>query len=506
MKVKQVHALCYEFDITPGRPVYKVNNTSVIEKGSFHRVGYYLELQHPRYGNKWIYTEFDTFTDDPNLVGIPLQNEKYFKQKVNNMTIKTEDGETTGIADGHIEFTAYNYHPDIDGKYDAKDNLEAWHKSGHYGCMQILQGENVIWAFNAHNFDKHDLGIGNNTESEHQDWTFMQNSDEYTVKKMKIYTISNEVSFDNTRFSDVDMIGVANGDSLIYNAKTKRWGQTKIPYYKSGPPDKPNFIIALTGQSNSQGTNAWYNADEPDDQPHERIYGFNSTTKQWEIADLNTESLGSFWHKPRGWQSLGFHFARRLVEAYPDIRPGIINLGIGGNMICRWAKFNPGELWHDLNVQRATSVQAIQGDIYDMHVNKINEAFMQLEHKKIDVICWHQGESDGGDLSDAFKQYYTDCVNRVIQQYRSLAYCDEKTSFIVGETTGAFNGTNIGWEARNVELRNLEKDADAYTKCVYSADLPTSHHEYGNGDLIHFGAKAQRILGTRYFRKFRETI
>ena len=43
----------------------------------FHRVGYYLELQHPKYGNKWIYTEFDAFTDDPNLVGIPIQNDKY---------------------------------------------------------------------------------------------------------------------------------------------------------------------------------------------------------------------------------------------------------------------------------------------------------------------------------------------------------------------------------------------------------------------------------------------
>ena len=55
---------------------------------------------------------------------------------------------------------------------------------------------------------------------------------------------------------------------------------------------------------------------------------------------------------------------------------------------------------------------------------------------------------------------YTDSINRVISQYRALPWCDTRTPFIVAETTGADSGTDQGWEARNVQLRNLNLDAD----------------------------------------------
>ena len=64
-------------------------------------------------------------------------------------------------------------------------------------------------------------------------------------------------------------------------------------------------------------------------------------------------------------------------------------------------------------------------------------------HRSVDVIYWHQGESDGWTADGS---YYTDCISKVIGQYRSEPWA----SFVVGETTGADAGTNVGWESRNI--------------------------------------------------------
>jgi len=491
--IKKNYKLIHEIDL-----VSTISRTFL--KKSCSRICYTVELQSAKYGNQWIITEFDSFSSDINDYLIPS---KVIKRTVNNLSIKSSDGiNVENLDNGHIEFTPFNYAPGENG-YDATDNLTIWENQGNYGCMQVHYGTNVLWAFNRHNDVVHDLGIGNNTGNEHKDWTFMANSNDYTIAKIKIFAVTNDLSFDSDENeSQIDLTGVAHGDQLIYNAIKNKLTQTRIPYISNGHISKPNFIIALSGQSNSQGWNALYDSKNQFDQSHERIFGFNSTSQEWEVADLNTESTGSFWHKPAGFQSLAFHFAKRLVEAYPDIRPGIINLGVGGQAIARWAKFSEDNIWYQNNVDTAASAGVLQGDIYDLHVEKITQALEQLEpqHKNIDVICWHQGESDGWTTDS---NYYTDALNKVVSQYRNLTYCNPKTPFIVGETTGADVGTNQGWEARNIQLRNLNLDADPFTKCVNCADLETSHGQYNNGDLIHFSANAQRKMGTRYFRAFR---
>ncbi len=484
------------------------SSSSAVPQQPIHRVGYLLELQSQQFGNQWVYTEFDAFSQHPADFGIPQADGTFKKLVVNNLDFRSSDGANeTGLANGHIEFTAYNYSPGINN-YDSTDDLASGLNVGSYGCMQVHCGTNVLWAFNNHNGVHKDLGIGNNTSNEHKDWTFMYNSWQYTYKRLRVYAIHQQVeikfALQATLQPKVNMRGVADGDPLLWNATAQEFGQTQIPFDSHGDISKPNFIIALTGQSNSQGANAYYDANELNDQPHERIFGFNATTQQWEIADLNTESLGAFWHKPAGLQSLAFHFARRLVEAYPDIRPGIINVGVGGQAIARWAKFPQGHVWHTYNVQRAAGAGVLQGDIYDLHVQQIHNALQHLEagQRKVGVVCWHQGESDGWN-SEA--QYYTDCIHQVISQYRNEPWADTRTPFVVGETTGADVGTDqdSGWEARNVQLRNLNLDADPYTKCVMCSDLEPSDSQYKNGDLIHFSARAQRTMGTRYFRAFR---
>jgi len=494
MNIDKQYKLVYECNLL------KKDNIYISPVNGFSRVLYYIELQSRKYGNQWITTEFDAFSTDINDYYIP---KKIIQKPINNLSIKSSNGYIADdLSNGFIEFTPYNYAPG-ENKYDTIDNLQELEYEGNYGCMQVHSGTNVIWAYNAHNYEVSDVGIGSNIENCNKDWTFMQNSKDYTIANLKVFSVNNEITFgkkiSNTQ---IDLTGVINGDPIIFDSELNKLTQTRIPYIANGNILKPNFIIALTGQSNSQGYKSLYDSDNQFDQPHERIFGFNSSSQEWENADLNTESTGSFWHKPSGDQSLAFHFAKRLVEAYPDIRPGIINLGVSGQAIARWAKFPEDHKWYQTNADRAAGAGVIPGDIYDLHVEKISQALEQLdnEHKKIDVICWHQGESDGWTTDS---NYYTDSLNQVISQYRVIEYCSSKTPFIVGETTGADVGTDQGWESRNVQLRNLNLDADPYTKCVSCADLETSHGQYRNGDQIHFSANAQRKMGTRYFRAFR---
>lgn len=101
---------------------------------------------------------------------------------------------------------------------------------------------------------------------------------------------------------------------------------------------KPNFIIAVTGQSNSQGVGGIYECSKTEDQPHERVLGYNAKLKQWTTASMYDESLGTSDHKYIGTQSFAFHFAKQIAKNDPSKIIGIINYGIGGQPIKRWNK------------------------------------------------------------------------------------------------------------------------------------------------------------------------
>jgi hypothetical protein len=484
-EVKEVAQLVYELNMDFPSCGYKIDNSSLVSKGSFHRVAYYVQLQHPVYGNQWVYTAFDSFTCDIEKTGIPKKSgiEGVFSVPINNLVVKSSSSELVHNCSnqGHLLFTAYNY-GDMNGINECK---------GEYGTMQISSNDNIIWAYNHIDSEISDIGIGPNVHKNKVglDWTFAENSTEYTIKLMKIYCMYNEVGHNNeVSLNDnkmlINMKGVSHGDSLIYNTKTQSWGVPQIPYLNKGTEKLPNFIIALSGQSNSQG---WNTETENiwEDQPHQRIFGFNAVTEQWEIADMNTQSLGSSWHKSPGWQSFAFHFAKRLVEGYSEIRPGIINIGIGAQQIARWCKLDEDHKWYKLNATKALSTGVLPGDIFDVHVNLINKALAQLEQPKVDVILFHQGESNADDSED----YYSECFRHVVKQYREIPYCNKDTPFIVGETTV---------ESVNKQLKDICA-TETNMKYVYTEDLTRQHD-----DPIHFDTIAQRNLGTRYFKSYRE--
>lgn len=107
---------------------------------------------------------------------------------------------------------------------------------------------------------------------------------------------------------------------------------------------KPNFVIAVTGQSNSQGIGGNYEFHKTEDQSHERVLSFNG--EQWVIANLLDQSLGSTDHKPLGSQLFAFHFAKQIAKNDPSKIVGIVNFGIGGQEIKRWTKIPAESMFH----------------------------------------------------------------------------------------------------------------------------------------------------------------
>lgn len=398
---------------------------------------------------------------------------------------------------------------------------------------------------------------------------------------------------------------------------------------------KPNFIIAVTGQSNSQGNGGHYEISRTEDQPHERVMGWNARDNKWVIATLTDESLGTSDHRIPGSQSFAFHFAKQIAKNDPTKVVGIVNYGIGGQPIKRWTKIpsqglfrlvpngwkkdttvfslkacndrilclDPLKQYHasrpvninygweafsilDANTKKpipihelrqgkvliksafhntfvsigsngivspssvetdecivdteivntgytkmyafkgkngylclnslvhvdgpmigvdinATSLVGISpeeeqtdtphGDIYNVHVDRIKKALYEANLRKIDCICWHQGEADFA----CFGTYYENAICQTIEQYRSESFCNDDTMFIVGNTSKVPDSNVDWWRERNTQLSKLNVDYMLNTACVDTVGV-----DYNIIDKIHFSSEGHRQLGNLYCEKY----
>jgi len=295
----------------------------------------------------------------------------------------------------------------------------------------------------------------------------------------------------------IDITGVSHGDSLKWNKYKNCFGVQQVSYDKTAPFNEPNFIIAVTGQSNSQGSGGLYNENDISDHPHSRIYGFSSSSNMWITADLRNDSLGNLPGRHFKSTVFAFYFAKRLVEAYPDIRPGIINYGWWGANIAQWAKYTIGHDWYEFNLNRAYNQGwEGQGRIFDTHMINIQSALHQIQYKNVDVMLWHQGESDWDTIGTS---YYIDSLKLVILQYRAAFGND--LPIIVGETTASYPANNM-----SETLTSLNRDSDINTLCVNCQDLQISDSEFGNGDFIHLSSSGHREMGSLYYSGYKEIL
>jgi len=212
------YALVYASDIpaqggiingSVGGTRYYVDN-SLSDSNDFDRVGYYLELEHPTYGNQWIWISFDAVTLDRSLIGYPIHNSaagalyaaNIFQRKVDNMDVLSNVSGITnyvGCATGNIEFWPNNYGAaDALGlgadplTYDFGDVKSdgVVSASGH-GSFQIHNwGDKTVlfamdnWGANNNTIS---LGIGSQP-SGNPDWTFNYNGGQYTTRRLYVLT------------------------------------------------------------------------------------------------------------------------------------------------------------------------------------------------------------------------------------------------------------------------------------------------------------------------------
>ena len=181
-------------DFDASNAAYIVDKRGLIPDGSFRRVAYYMELD-----NRWVWTAMDTFTTDPDRIGVPLAG-AVFQQRVNNLDVLSNDGNIqtgTGITTGNIEFWPGNYGtgndlsiPGASGTaFDFGDG-GASSSTGH-GSMQVHNygASQTIWAMNHFNSGGTALGIGNNPGGSDLDYTFTYNAGNYTKRILHVFVL-----------------------------------------------------------------------------------------------------------------------------------------------------------------------------------------------------------------------------------------------------------------------------------------------------------------------------
>lgn len=177
-------------------PAYSTDNSA--SAGPFSKVAYVMQLEDNSGSIRFVVTLMDAFTKDAKKLGIPHTKSNFKHQmKVNNLTVRSNVETLPALTDsdgGNIEFWGANYGPQtvlrLDGasqqKYDFDDQPAA---DGTYGSMQIHAWKNktVLFAFNNFNGGAAcDIGIGNNTKGEQQDYTFMSNGGDYKTRRLTI--------------------------------------------------------------------------------------------------------------------------------------------------------------------------------------------------------------------------------------------------------------------------------------------------------------------------------
>jgi hypothetical protein len=284
--------------------------------------------------------------------------------------------------------------------------------------------------------------------------------------------------------------------------------KNNIPFIDHDNKNLPNFIIALTGQSNAQGLGTSYDINNPFDQPNERIFGWNPNLQKWEIADLRTESLGYSFHtfKQLGTQCSAFHFAKRLIETYPNIRPGIINIGTSGASIGFWTNWKENDEYYKYTNYKVSfynifqdGLKKPQGYIFDIHINNIKKALEILPYinQIVNIIIWHQGEAD--TEVDFYKKSLKNVIDRYINTLNNLGYYHSSMfGFLAISTTGLLYQK---YNKVNDILKNLNNDGLPYTKYVDASDLPVSTKYVL--DIFHFDSESQRIIGTRCYEQYK---
>ena len=193
--------------------LWQIDNSA--DADPFDRVAYFVEMDHPTYGHRWVWAAFDAHTVNRRALAFPgkLAGERFQHQrKVSNLTVRSNVDDITDVTDsdtGNIEVFCANYSNvampalSLNGRTDIYDYDDtpsgslAPNQTG-YGCFQVHN-----WGAGQTLFAVNNFGAGNNTlcmgignrpgaiqlpSSAQIDYTFDPNAGGYTLRRFYILT------------------------------------------------------------------------------------------------------------------------------------------------------------------------------------------------------------------------------------------------------------------------------------------------------------------------------
>jgi hypothetical protein len=231
----------------------------------------------------------------------------------------------------------------------------------------------------------------------------------------------------------------------------------------SGPKDKLHIYI-LAGQSNMSGR---AKVEEEDRQIPKNLFLLDGNGK-WVRA---THPFIQYTNVPntadtrvikagKNGLNLGLAFARKMLEANPDVAIGLLVNSQGGSSVESWKK-GASKSNYDKTLERVNAVR---------------------ETGQIKGVLWHQGETN-----QKLGEKYLEPLAEVIGQFRK-DLDSPKLPFVAGQLAPLSKGKET-IEAFNSGLLKLPERVP-HTGVVRTEDLT------GNG--IHFNSAETRKLGQRY--------
>lgn len=233
-------------------------------------------------------------------------------------------------------------------------------------------------------------------------------------------------------------------------------------------PDPDFHLYPLIGQSNMAGRG------KLDAESRTAIPSVAVLTKdlKWQPA---TDPL--HFDKPIAGVGPGLTFGKRMAEASPQARIGLIPCAVGGTPIAAW--------------QPGAADDATKTHPYDDMLARVREA------RKAGVlkgIVWHQGETDR-DASATYGQKLTDLIVLLRRELQA-----PEVPFVAGEISD-FRPVDENGEDGAARVKKFNDVVQGLAKTIKQYACVSSEGLAHIGDALHYDTASARVLGKRYAEK-----
>ena len=228
-----------------------------------------------------------------------------------------------------------------------------------------------------------------------------------------------------------------------------------------------NDVSKLPGITALRWDKVWIPAVDPFNYDRINQLGLNDSEDPFEENALDVNNQRRCGVGP------GRTFAKLMQEKFPGAEIGLIPVAVGGTPIAAWM---PGgaDKYSDRHP-------------YD---DALAMARYAMQFGKIEVILWHQGESDAKFKTPDYKEKLITVINNF---RRDLGL--EHVPVILGEIGHFLDEKRFAVKEYNEYIRQAAAEL-SLAGVVSAAELTD------RGDRVHFNTTSQYELGKRYFKEY----